>query len=132
MTILVRCSDPRINQFLENEDLAKKFDIFKKSYGIIANTGSIKYFMQKNQIEDFFEQLGILIHHFNAKRIILTNHTDCGYYKKLNQDEEKFYLDDLIEMSRQIENKFSDVNVEGYLIDTKTGKLKNTMNLQNV
>lgn len=123
MTILVRCSDPRIQKHLEKVGLKKKLGV-NKDYAVIANTGSIKYFLEKNQMDDFFGQLGILIEHFHASRIVLLNHTDCGFYKSLGQDSEENYLRDLEEIKTQLAQKYPDLMITAHLINTKTGGLK--------
>jgi len=123
MTILVRCSDPRIQKYLEEVGIGGKTGALK-DHAVIANTGSIKYFMAKNQMEDFYGQLDILIPHFHAEKIVLLNHTDCGFYKKLGQDTEENYLKDLREVKELLLQKYPEVAVEGYLLDTETGNLK--------
>jgi carbonic anhydrase len=123
MIIIIRCSDPRINKFIESAEITKKFGM-DQGFGVIANTGSIKYFMAKKQMNDFFEQLDILVHHFNADRIVLLNHTDCGFYKKIDEDKEEFYLKDLKIVKDELSNKFPKLKIEGYLMDTLNGNLK--------
>ena len=123
MTILIRCSDPRINEFLDLASVKKELAL-ENGVAPIANTGSIKYFMEKNTIPDLFKQLEILVHHFKADTIILLNHTDCGFYKSVGQDSRENYLSDLKEMKAEIAKVYPDVKINGYLMDTSSGELK--------
>ena len=123
MTILVRCSDPRIQKYLEEVGVGNKTGALK-DHAVIGNTGSIKYFMTKNQMQDFYEQLDILVNHFHAEKIVLLNHTDCGFYKKLDENKEENYINDLREVKGLLLGKYSEVGVEAYLLDTETGDLK--------
>jgi len=123
MTILVRCADPRITPFFEKEEIAKKLDIYQKPYAVVSNTGSIKYFLATNELDKLISQLEILVHHFNADRIVLTNHTDCGFYKKLNEDKKQNYQDDLLEVKKELEKNFPDLSIDTYFIDTNKGEI---------
>ena len=125
MTILIRCADPRINKFLEEVGVGGELGITKDEYSLISNTGSIRYFLEKDRMNDLFGQLDILINHFSADRIVLLNHTDCGFYKSLGLDKEENYLSDLKKVKSDILNKYPDIRVEGYLINTESGALKN-------
>jgi carbonic anhydrase len=113
MTILIRCSDPRINKAVE-----ELLDAGEK-YAVIANTGSIKYFLVRDKLSDLFNQINILASGFAANKIIVTNHTDCGFYKQLNQNEETYYLSDLKHVKKFLLKAFSQMKVKCYLIDTK-------------
>lgn len=124
MTILVRCSDPRISKYLEEVGDGGTLGLLKENYAVIANTGSIKYFMAKNQMEDFYKQLDILVPHFHASRISLLNHTDCGFYKGLGQDSEENYLRDLNDVKIQLQQKYPNLMITAHLMNTETGDLK--------
>lgn len=118
MIILIRCSDPRINKAVD-ELLS-----MEKEYSVIANTGSIKYFLVWDKLSNLVDQINILAKGFGANKIILTNHTDCGFYKQLGQDEETCYVDDLKDAKKFLSETFSQMKVECYMIDTKTSELK--------
>jgi len=122
MTILVRCSDPRINVFLDSPETKKELGL-ENGFALIANTGSVKYFMQQNQMDDFAKQLDILVPHFKADKIVLLNHTDCGFYKAIGQDKEENYLLDLRNVKAELLKIYPELIIDGYLMDTKTGAL---------
>ena len=123
MTILIRCSDPRINDYLDYNEVKEALAL-DNGVAVIANTGSIKYFMEKDQEKNLFEQLGILVHHFKADTITLLNHTDCGFYKSVGQDSEENYLNDLKKMKAEIAKIYPNIKINGYLMDTSSGELK--------
>ncbi|EKD56734.1 MAG: hypothetical protein ACD_58C00110G0002 [uncultured bacterium] len=122
--VLITCSDPRVIKWLHDKNVRKKLSIDGGSFSTIANTGSIKFYLNEKLMDKLFVQLDILTHHFSPEKIILLNHTDCGYYKSLGQDEEEFYLEDLTNVSDLIKEKYPNLIVEKYLLDTKTGELK--------
>ncbi len=115
ITILIRCSDPRINKAVD-----ELLDV-EKEYSVIANTGSIKYFLVRDELSNLVEQINILAKGFGANKIILTNHTDCGFYKQLGQDEQTHYLSDLKHVKKFLSETFPQMKVKCYLIDTKLG-----------
>lgn len=122
--ILVTCSDPRVIKWLHDKNVREKLSIDAGSFSTIANTGSIKFYLNENLMDKLFKQLDILTGHFSPKKIILLNHTDCGYYKSLDQDEEQYYLDDLDNVHNLIIEKYPNIVVEKYLLDTESGELK--------
>ena len=124
MTILVHCSDPRVVKLLSDIKIAKNLSIDDPYHAVIANTGSIKYFMYNNMVESFTEQLEILAGHFKADKIVLLNHTDCGYYKSIGQNKTENYTNDLMNMKFILKQKFVDLKIECFLLDTKTGELE--------
>lgn len=123
--IVVFCSDPRVIRWLGNPKVRAGLDL-SESFGVIANTGSIKFFLNEGLMEKLFKQLDILVGHFAPEKIILLNHTDCGYYKSLDQDKEEIYLSDLKTVGDRISEKFPRLELEGYLLDTESGNLKPT------
>lgn len=121
--IVIYCSDPRVVRWFHDKNFRDKLDV-GESHSVIAETGSIKFFMNENLMDKLYKQLDILVGHFPPAKIIILNHTDCGYYKSLGQNEEKYYLDDLKTSSRELSQKYPNLKVEGYLLDTETGGLK--------
>ena len=110
--ILIRCADPRINDActgLLNPD---------ERPAIISNTGSIKYFLLEDRLSDLYGQIRLLVHKFGAKKLILTNHSHCGFYKELALGEEA-ELADLRAVKRKLLEDFPEVEIKGYLIDTE-------------
>lgn len=110
--ILIRCADPRINNActgLLNPD---------ERPAIISNTGSIKYFLVGDRLSDLYGQIRLLVHKFGVKKLILTNHTHCGFYKELALGEEA-ELADLRAVKRKLLKDFPEVEIKGYLIDTE-------------
>ena len=110
--ILIRCADPRINEactgLLNPEERP----------AIISNTGSIKYFLLGDRLSDLRDQIRLLVHKFGVKKLILTNHTHCGFYKELSLGEEA-ELADLKEAKQKLLETFPEVEIKGYLIDTE-------------
>lgn len=123
--ILITCSDPRVVKWLHNKKIRARLSIDAGSFSVIASTGSIKFYLNENLMDKLFKQLDILVGHFSPEKIILLNHSDCGYYKSLNQDEEKYYFADLASVSKLISEKYPNIQVEGFLLNTETGELKN-------
>jgi carbonic anhydrase len=121
--IVIFCSDPRVVKWLNNNEIRAKLDL-ADSFGAISATGSIKFFLNEKISDKLFRQLDILVEHFQPEKIIILNHTDCGYYKSLNQDEEKFYLADLATAQDLISQKYPSLKIETYLLDTESGTLK--------
>lgn len=110
--ILIRCADPRINDActgLLNPD---------ERPAIISNAGSIKYFLVGDRLADLYGQIRLLVHKFGVKKLILTNHTHCGFYKELALGEEA-ELADLRAVKRKLLEDFPEVEIKGYLIDTE-------------
>lgn len=120
--IVIYCSDPRVVSWFHDDNFRKKLSI-GKSHAVIAATGSIKFYLQENLMDKLYKQLDILIGHFKPQKIILLNHTDCGYYKSLGEDNIKTYQKDLREAKKMISEKFPSIQIDKYLLDTKTGKL---------
>lgn len=110
--ILIRCADPRINDactgLLDPDECP----------AIISNTGSIKYFLVGDRLSDLYRQICLLVHKFGVKKLILTNHTHCGFYKELALGEEA-ELADLRAVKRRLLEDFPEVEIKGYLIDTE-------------
>lgn len=121
--IIIFCSDPRVVKWLKNNDVQKELSI-DKGYSAISATGSVKFYLNENLMDKLIKQLKILTHHFSPEKIILLNHTDCGYYKSLGQDKEEIYLADLQTVGVPISDKFPDIKVEEWLMNTETGNLK--------
>lgn len=120
--VVIYCSDPRVVRWFHNDNFRKKLDI-GESHSVIAETGSIKFFLNEDLMDKLFKQLDILVGHFKPEKIIILNHTDCGYYKSLNQDKEEIYLADLKLSQEEISEKYPNINVSGYLLDTESGEL---------
>jgi hypothetical protein len=120
--VVIYCSDPRVVRYFHDADFRKKLDI-SESHSVIAETGSIKFFMNENLMDKLFKQLDILVGHFKPEKIIILNHTDCGYYKSIDQDKEEIYLADLKSSQKEISEKYPNANVSGYLLNTETGDL---------
>jgi len=110
--ILIRCADPRIN------DACTGLLDPDERPAIISNTGSIKYFLVGDRLSDLYGQIRLLVHKFGVKKLILTNHTHCGFYKELALGEEA-ELADLRAVKRKLLENFTDVEIRGYLIDTE-------------
>lgn len=111
--LLIRCADPRINEActrLLNPD---------ERPAVISNTGSIKYFLLEDRLSDLYGQVRLLVHKFDVKKIILTNHTHCGFYQGLSQGKEA-ELADLRAVRARLQKTFPGVEIKGYLIDTET------------
>lgn len=121
--IIVCCSDPRVISWLHNKKVQKILSI-SDVHSEIADTGSIKYFLHERLMTKIYSQLEILIGHFGPKKIILLNHTDCGYYKSIGENKKAYYIKDLKNAKRKISAKFPQLEVEGWLIDTESGKLQ--------
>lgn len=122
MFILIRCSDPRLNDLLDQEAVREEFDT-QKSHAVISNVGSLKYFLTKSTPEDLLEQVELLVHHFGAKRLVFLNHTDCGFYKSMDQDNWDQYKLDLRDMATYFEEKIPGLSIDAFIIDTETGHL---------
>ena len=123
--ILITCSDPRVVKWLHNKNVREKLSINAGSFSAITNTGSIKFYLNENLMDKLFLQLDILTGHFSPEKIIILNHTDCGYYKSLGQDKEEIYIEDLKTVGVTISEKYSSQKIETYLLDTETGELSN-------
>ncbi|MCL5795103.1 MAG: hypothetical protein M1338_01995 [Patescibacteria group bacterium] len=121
--IIIFCSDPRVVKWLNDDAIKTKLDLID-SYGAISATGSIKFFLNEKLMETLFKQLDILVKHFKPEKIVILNHTDCGYYKSLNQDEEKYYFADLATAKKLIPQRYPGLKIETYLLDTSSGNLK--------
>ena len=111
--ILVRCADPRIN------DACMQLLNPEEHPAVISNTGSIKYFLLEDRLPDLYEQVRLLVHKFGVKKLILTNHTHCGFYKRLSLGNEA-ELADLRAVKRKLFGTFPEVEIKSYLIDTET------------
>lgn len=121
--IIIYCSDPRVVKWLHNNEVQKKLSI-GVGYSSIANTGSIKFYLNENLMNKLFKQLGILIGHFQPEKIILLNHTGCGYYKSIDEDREEIQTADLKKVHSEISTKFPSVKIESWLIETESGELR--------
>lgn len=122
MFILIRCSDPRLNDLLEQEAVREEFDT-EKNHAVIANVGSIKYFLTRATPEDLLEQIKLLAHHFEADRIVMLNHTDCGFYKSFDHDNWDQYKLDLRDMATYISEKLPELRIDTFILDTESGHL---------
>ncbi len=111
--ILIRCADPRIN------DACTKLFNNEERPAVISNTGSIKYFLLGERLSDLRDQIRLLVHKFGVKKLILTNHTHCGFYKELALGEEA-EVTDLRDAKKKLLESFPEVEVRNYLIDTET------------
>ncbi len=120
--VVIFCSDPRVVYWLNQDDFKAKLGI-EEGYSAIGETGSIKFFTNENMLDKLYKELDILTHHFQPEKIIITNHTDCGYYKSLNQDNIENYTNDLKVAKKEISAKYPNCKTEAYLIDTETGEL---------
>ena len=120
--VVIYCSDPRVVVRFHDADFRAKLDI-NSSHSVIAETGSIKFFMNEGLMDKLYKQLDILVGHFKPEKIIILNHTDCGYYKSLDQDKEEIYIKDLQTSAKEIAQKYPNVKVSGYLLNTEAGSL---------
>jgi carbonic anhydrase len=111
--ILVRCADPRINGACNN--LVRP----EERPAVISNTGSVRYFIFGGRLADLSSQISLLVHKFGVKKVILTNHTHCGFYKELALGEQ-VELDDLKEVKKKLQTAFPELEIRSYLIDTET------------
>lgn len=121
--IIIFCSDPRVVRLLKQEKIAKQLSI-DVNYSAIAETGSIKFFMHEDLMDKLYKQLEILVEHFAPEKIIILNHTDCRYYKSIGEDKEENYLQDIKDAKDDLGVRFSNVKIEGWLINTESGELK--------
>lgn len=119
MTIIIRCADPRINAVIE-----KLCGEQKNGYAVISNTGSIKFFID-DHLDDLLGQINILTGLYDVDKLIIMNHTECGYYMSLGEAKLKNYIEDLThlktKLSRVIDSK---IEVEAALINTENGTLE--------
>lgn len=122
MFILVRCSDPRLNDLLDQESIREEFDT-QKSHAIISNVGSIKHYMTNCLPQDLLEQVELLTSHFDADRLVLLNHTDCGHYKSIDQDNWDQYKLDLRDMASFFSEKMPSMKIDTYILDVESGYL---------
>jgi hypothetical protein len=111
--ILIRCADPRIN------DACTKLLNAGEQPALISNTGSIKHFLMEDRLPGLYEELRLLIRKFGVKKIILTNHTHCGFYEHLSLGEEA-EVADLRAAKRKLLGAFPEMDITTYLIDTET------------
>lgn len=118
MTIILRCADPRINEVFEN--LASEQE---GGYAVIANTGSIKFFMDEH-LDDLVGQVNILSQLYDVKKVIITNHTDCAYYQRIGKDTHEEYVNDLNFLKDRLEKALKDITFECALVDTATGRME--------
>lgn len=122
--IIIFCSDPRVVKLINNKIIRSTIGV-GNNFSAIAETGSIKFFIHEGLMNKLFKQLDILIGHFNPEKIIILNHTDCGYYKSLGEDQDKLYLKDLNFAKGQISQKYPNIKIEGFLLDTGEETIKN-------
>lgn len=111
--VLIRCADPRIN-----EACTRLLNPGERST-VISNTGSIKYFLLNDRLSDLYGQIRLLVHKFGIKKLIITNHTHCGFYKQLSLGEEAETAD-LRATRVKLQKTFPEVEVESYMVDTET------------
>lgn len=118
MTVIIRCADPRINKTFEK--LASE----QKNYATISNAGSIKFFLGEH-LDDLIGQLNILSGKFDIDKIILTNHTDCGFYKSIGQAAMLNYIKDLKELQDKLKQIYNDkIEIICAIVHSDTGKLE--------
>lgn len=112
--VLLRCADERLN------------DIIHKKFGdalTLAELGGVKWHLARDTMEELFEQIEFAIDHKETKAVDLVSHTDCGLYKELGEDEAERYQEDLTDAVGQLEGRFPDLKVTGYLFDTGAKEL---------
>lgn len=113
----------------------KTLPLLKKKYGdfdLIAMAGASKNIASPHTREDkkaLLENIGIAIKIHKAKKIILTNHKDCGAYggsKKFNSFEEefKFHKSELEKARKIIRRKFPKLKIETVFIVKDKNKIK--------
>lgn len=121
--VIIHCSDPRVVKWLNDEKIRQTLSI-DQGNSTIANTGSIKFYLNEGLMDKLYKQLEILVVHFAPEKIILLNHTGCGYYKSIGMEDKNIQINDLETVRVPISAKFPKIKVESWLIETESGKLK--------
>ncbi len=114
--ILVRCADPRINE------ACTKLIGPEERAAIISDAGSIKYFLLGGKLSELYDQIHLLVKKFGVKKLIITNHTHCGFYNELHLGDD-VELADLKEMKKRLHGAFPSLDIKGYMIDTESAEL---------
>jgi len=125
--IVIYCSDPRVVRWFHDKNFCKKLDL-AEAHSVIAETGGIKFFLNEGLMASLFKQLKILIGHFSPEKIVLLNHLDCGYYKSLEFTDLGKMREEMIKdiqlAAREIKDQFSDILIEGYILNHDDGTLE--------
>lgn len=111
-SLLVSCIDFRIQPAVE--DWARH-NLDPQNYDRVAWAGGVKDFSAiMNQID-----LSVKLH--NIKKVVLTNHEDCGAYGPEGTEEK--HRQDLLSAAQTVKSKYPDLTVETYFV-TLSGEFR--------
>lgn len=113
--VTLRCADERLNEIT-----GKKF----ADTVMLGELGGIKWYLSRDGLDEFVEQLEFAIDHKDAKALNLISHTDCGLYKELGEDSLHQYEDDLTDAIGLIQERFPELKIAGYIYDIETKELR--------
>jgi len=115
--LIIHCIDFRLGKplknYLEKENLLGDCDI-------LSVAGGIKNLLSPKRVSDkdfLLEQMGVSINLHKIKRVILSNHTDCGAYggsAKFDslEEERKFHIREMDEAKRIISGIYPELKVD--------------------
>lgn len=128
-TVLIKCIDFRLAgayfEFLDKLGLTNDCDI-------ISIAGACKPISSPdNESErDFiFKQLDISVGLHSVKKVIITNHADCGAYGgagkfSKREDEKKMHADEMHDAEKRIKERYPQIEVEKYYVELVEDKWK--------
>lgn len=127
VSVLVSCIDFRF--------WPQALPVLQKKYGaldLIVLAGGAKNIASPLEKEDktaIMENIGISIKLHNAKKIILTNHADCGAYGgsskfKSSAEEQSFHIKELVKAKKIIRKHFPRHKIETIFIAKEGNRVK--------
>lgn len=115
LSIVISCIDYRF--------WPKTLELLKTKYGdfdLIEMAGASKNLISPLEPEDkisLLENIGISIKLHNSKKIVLTNHIDCGAYGgstkfQTKEEEISFHKNELLEATKILKENFPEMIIE--------------------
>ncbi|GAB4242324.1 MAG: hypothetical protein Kow00129_00750 [Thermoleophilia bacterium] len=148
LTIIVRCSDPRLNRFFLDDEFRRRMGLPELASteqrngpgggsapleATIANVGGLLPFSGRGPGggERLAEDAGLLISLFadGEARILLTAHSSCGGYAASGESvsselAEKWQRQDLREAAGALRRRLPEARIEGFFLRLETGEVE--------
>lgn len=107
--VVLRCANENLNKIIN-----KKFG----DYRTLSLPGGVKWYLSRDEAEELFEQIELLLDAAVFDKLALVIESDCVFYQELGEQNMDQYHEDMLSVIGLIQDRFPNLQVSGYVFDT--------------